>query len=98
MTRFAILALLASPAMAANNCAPRDLVAANLASRHQEHVIGRGTRAFVHGVGVVEIWASESGSWTETVTYDNGMTCLTASGQNWTAVAAPNVEAPGELN
>jgi len=79
------ICLLAGAAMAAQNCAPRDMVIDRLAERYGE------TRQSV-GLGannaVVEVFASRSsGTWTITVTAPGGLTCLVASGQAYEALA-----------
>ncbi len=61
------------------NCAPHDAVVQRLADGYGEsrQAIGLGAEG-----AVVEVFASDSsGSWTITVTFPNGSTCLVASGQ-----------------
>ena len=47
------------------------------------------------GVGIslkgrlVEVFTSESGSWTVLITFPGGPTCLILSGQNWYPIQAP---------
>ena len=66
-------------------CAERDTVVAELASRYGETRHGIGIAA---NNAVMEVFAStETGSWTITVTLANGMTCLMASGQDYEALA-----------
>jgi hypothetical protein len=36
---------------------------------------------------VLEVFASDTGSWTITVTLPSGMTCLVATGQGWEDLA-----------
>lgn len=80
---------LATPGIAAANCAPRDVVVERLAERYGEsrQSVGLGSNN-----AVVEVFASsETGTWTITVTSVNGMTCLVASGQSFETLneAAP---------
>ncbi|PSL20183.1 hypothetical protein [Shimia abyssi] len=69
----------------ARQCGPRDVVVQRLADGFGEtrQALGLGTQG-----AVVEVFASEaSGSWTITVTYPNGATCLVASGQAFETLA-----------
>ncbi len=69
----------------AQNCAPRAVVLERLAERFDEtrQAIGLGTQG-----AVVEVFASDaSGSWTITVTFPNGATCLVASGHAYEQIA-----------
>ncbi|MDI3336674.1 hypothetical protein QKW60_09670 [Defluviimonas aestuarii] len=67
------------------NCAERETVVAELASRYGETRHGIGLAA---NNAVMEVFASaETGTWTITVTLANGMTCLVASGQNYETLA-----------
>ncbi|QIE46813.1 hypothetical protein G5B38_15485 [Pseudohalocynthiibacter aestuariivivens] len=73
------------PALAAPNCAPRDIVVSRLADTYGEtrHSIGLGANN-----AVVEVFASDaSGSWTITVTSPTGVTCLVASGMAFETLA-----------
>jgi len=80
------MAAMAPPAMAQIKCAPRASIVSQLTEKYGE---------VSHGVGVqsekklVEVWSSKTtGSWSIVVTHANGMTCVLATGQNWT----PNPE------
>jgi hypothetical protein len=68
------------PAFAAAQCAPRAMVVAQLAERYGEARRGIGMAG---STAVVEVFVSDSQSWTITVTTPNGMSCLLASGQGW---------------
>lgn len=69
------------PALAQQNCAPREMVVDRLASVYGETRQSMGLGA---NNAVVEVFASDSsGSWTITVTSANGVTCLVASGQHF---------------
>lgn len=63
------------------NCGPRDVAVAELAGDLGERVIGRGLSQ--NGKAMVEIFKSESGSWTVIVTDTNGVSCILANGQVW---------------
>jgi hypothetical protein len=67
------------------NCAPRDVVLAQLATKYGEtrQSIGLGSNN-----AVVEVFASdETGTWSITVTAPGGLTCLVASGRAFEEVA-----------
>ncbi len=67
------------------NCAPRDLVLERLAEKYGEtrQSIGLGANN-----AVVEVFAAtNTGSWTITVTTPNGLTCLVASGKSYETLA-----------
>jgi hypothetical protein len=81
-----ITALAASPAMAQGTCMPHDHMTVFLADRYEET---RQMVALDVQGNMVEIWASEGGSWTITVTAPNGPTCALAGGQNFELVADP---------
>lgn len=80
-----VCAVMAGPAGAETQCAPRADVLAQLADRWGEARRGIG----LSGGGVVEVFASASGSWTLTVTTPEGVTCVIAAGDGWEAVAEP---------
>ena len=87
MIRILALILLASPAGAQSNCAPRELVAAGLADQWGE---ARRSIALDAAGSVVEIWAStETRTWTMTVTVPGGPTCIVASGIEYQPVKEP---------
>jgi hypothetical protein len=79
-------ALLATPGFPQSaNCAPHDIVLERLADRYDE---SRQTIAISANNAVVETWANtDSGTWTITVTYPGGPTCLVASGTAFELVA-----------
>ncbi len=66
------------------NCAPRDVVLHRLSEGFGEtrQSIGLGANN-----AVVELFASDTGSWTIIVTFPNGSTCLVASGQAFETLA-----------
>ncbi|MEP2531796.1 hypothetical protein [Shimia sp.] len=72
-------------AQGARNCGPRDAVVQRLGETYGEtrQSVGLGAQG-----AVVEVFASDtSGSWTITVTFPNGATCLVASGQAYEELA-----------
>jgi hypothetical protein len=80
-----LISALATPLMAqGRNCAPRQAIVDRLANGFSEsrQAIGIGSNN-----SVVEIFASEMGSWSITVTSPNGLTCLVAAGQSFEVLA-----------
>lgn len=90
--RYAALAALATfaflpsaaPASAQSQCGPRQELVKNLGERFKEAPIGRG---ITQPGQVLEIFASQSGTWTMVVTTPNGTSCLIAAGENWDMMA-----------
>lgn len=81
-----MIGLFAFPALAQQNCAPRETVTERLASLYGE------TRQAIGIVGdggnVMEVFASdERGTWTITVTLPNGLTCLIGDGDAFERLA-----------
>jgi len=87
-----LLCLMASPALAAPQCGPHDDVKAGLARNYSERPVAIGLAANNTLMG---LYASDSGSWTLTVTMPDGTTCLVASGQGFEAVAPVPAGVPG---
>lgn len=81
-----LTALAASPAMAEQICAPHDALVQWLAIEHQE---SRQVIALSNAGEVVEMFASEDGSWTLVVTTPGGPTCFVAAGQVFQYVNEP---------
>ena len=77
--RLSILTLAAGQAQAAQ-CAPRDTVVALLADRFGED---RHAIALAGETALVEIFTSDRGSWTITVTRAGGPTCILAAGEGF---------------
>ncbi len=76
------LLLSATVANAQVLCGPRDAAVAQLESRYDERVVGRG---FVDsGRAMVELFVSETGTWSVVVTDTNKRSCFLASGVSWT--------------
>ena len=62
-------------------CAPHDQMAQALEKNHKEVVTDR---AVASNGWLAEIYRSESGSWTMTLTNpQNGLSCIRAAGQGW---------------
>jgi len=81
LAALALPILLAVPAYAAQQCAPRAIVVAGLAANYAETPRLMG----ISGVQMMEVFASDAGTWTITVTSPEGVTCLVASGGSFRA-------------
>ena len=62
-------------------CALHDEAIAHLDDKFAEQVVGRGLVA--SGRAIVELFVSETGSWTVVVTDTAGKSCIVASGESW---------------
>ncbi len=88
MKRALILSLIAigltamGTAQAQAMCMPHEHVVAKLQQHHGESVRGLGLGD--RGHTVLELFVSESGSWTILMTRTTGVTCIMATGQSWT--------------
>lgn len=78
----AALIVLAAPAIA-GPCIPHEQAIQRLAQQYGEHQVGIGLGA--SGRTVVELFVSESGTWTVLITQTNGISCISASGDNWSS-------------
>ena len=73
------LSLLASPAMGQTYCGDRALILDSLKTKH-----GETQRAIMlMGPRIVEVYASEAGSWTIIVTVESGAVCILGMGDNY---------------
>ncbi len=79
----ALVIFAVSTAYAQQLCGPRDAAIAQLEGKHNERVVGRGIVA--GGRQMIEIFQSETGTWTVMVTDTKGNSCHLASGQSWMA-------------
>ena len=82
----AVWALLATAALAQQQCGPRAAVVETLARKYAETRRAIGMAA--NGT-VMEVYAGDAGTWTITVTSRQGLTCLVASGTGYEAVTEP---------
>lgn len=77
----ALAVLLAWPAYAQNNCAPREVVLEMLTQKYGE---SRQSIGMMGGANVMEMWANmETGSWSAVITRPDGIACVAASGQSF---------------
>jgi hypothetical protein len=81
-----MIGLFAFPALAQQNCAPRDIVAGRLANQFGESRQAIGLTS--NRGNLMEVYASDAnGTWTITVTLANGLTCLIGSGESFERLA-----------
>ena len=73
----------ASPAMAQTVCSTRAEFIDRFAHRYAENPVAMGLAS---NGGVVEVLASEKGTWTLLVTMPNGVSCVIAAGESWEAL------------
>lgn len=64
-------------------CMPQDEMQVQLAERFAEVVVGAGVTYTGH---ILELWASDAGTFTATMTNADGITCIATFGDAWTAV------------
>ena len=67
----------------ADSCVPHRVAMDQLAKLFNEKVVGLGLGS--NQESVVELYVNSHGSWTILVTMTNGMSCIAAAGENWTA-------------
>ncbi len=77
---FATIALAGIPAAAQTVCADHNQITDRLATIYSESRVGIGLD---ENGRVIEVFASEQGSWTILVTFPDGRTCLIAAGEAW---------------
>jgi hypothetical protein len=63
------------------HCMPRDTMVGKLKTDFDEDQVGIGLSK--GGVSVVELYVSETLSWTVIITRTNGVACIAASGTDW---------------
>ena len=93
--RLALALILAAGPATAEECTETQDAYRQLAENHHEQRVGAGTRtatvrkppspAVIETTFVYELWASPEGSWTVLRTDARGMSCIVASGDNWTS-------------
>ncbi len=79
-----VAVIMATQAYAQSQCADRDSVIATLAQDYAEARRGIGLAA---NNAVVEVYASDAGSWSIIVTLPDGPTCLIASGVGYESLS-----------
>ena len=78
------LSVRAAPAGAGHVCAKYEAIAADLRRVYDERPLASGISNA--GKAYMELWASESGTWTILVVLPNGLSCVTNSGQDFDLV------------
>ena len=76
----AVLAVFSWPAQAQTVCSTRAYFVAELRAQHKETPVAMG---LVTNGNVLEVLASEKGTWTILVTRPNGVSCVVAVGDSW---------------
>ena len=71
-------------AAAENSCGERKSYLAQLSEKFAESHAAIGTTA---DGGILEIFASDQGTWTILVSFPNGQSCFVAAGRDWEALA-----------
>ena len=64
-------------------CLPHSDAVSKLKTSYKEQKIGLGLGQ--RGSSVVELFVSDTGTWTILVTRTNGMSCIAAAGDNWSS-------------
>lgn len=73
--------LLATPALAQQNCQEREALVAKLDEGYSEKLIGRGLQGDAR---LFEVFMSSDGSsWTIIQSFPTGMSCIMAAGTDW---------------
>ncbi len=76
--------IFATQAAHAQTCAPRDEIVAQLASQYRE---SRQSIGIAANNAVIEVFASETGTWTLLATMPSGQACMIASGESFETLA-----------
>ncbi len=82
-----ILLIGAATAEAQQLCLVRDQAVTQLMKQYEEQAIGRGVAD--QGKAMVELFASEKGSWTLVVTGVDGRSCVITGGVSWINIQPP---------
>lgn len=90
MIRLALAALVAATPAIAQECAPIDQVAEMLTGQYGESVMSEGIAA---NGGLIQFWANtDTRTWTMIVVLPSGVSCLIASGSDYSETTPePNV-------
>ncbi len=88
-----LVLLVRAEATAAGLCARYDAIAADLRRVYDERPLASGISNA--GKAYMELWASESGTWTILVVLPNGLSCVTNSGRDFDLVRT-NIKRPPE--
>ena len=80
--------LLSPAALAQPVCGQHNSVSDNLKKSYSEAPVSMGLTT---GGGIIEVFASDKGSWTMVITQPNGVSCLIAVGQDWETLPKPEM-------
>jgi hypothetical protein len=69
-------------------CGAHNTVSDNLKKAYSEAPVSMGLTT---GGGIIEVFASEEGSWTMVITQPSGVSCLIAVGQDWETLPKPEM-------
>jgi len=72
-------------AQAQTKCLPHEKAVGNLMRHYGEQAIGVGLGS--KGQSVFELYVADTGTWTILVTRTNGMSCVAASGNDWSKLS-----------
>jgi len=75
--------LAAMPASAQAQCGPREQIVKSLGERFKETPTGMG---ITEPGQILELFTSDTGSWTVVLTMPSGTSCLIAAGENWDSI------------
>lgn len=82
-------AALSQPTLAQAVCGDRTKIVDRLESTYQEKATAFG---LIGDSSVIELYVSDTGSWTLLITYPTGVSCLIAAGDNWEFMLDPKFE------
>lgn len=88
MRLLALLALIAPTSALALECGPSQSVYAVLSEKYDERRVSIGLAA--DAASIIEIWASEAGTWSALVTLPDGRTCILSAGSDFRQFAQGN--------
>lgn len=89
---FAVSSLAVAPASAQQvKCAPRDAVLERLGTRYSEAPVGVGV---TQQGALVEVLASDGGTWSIVISTPDGLSCLVAAGDGWRSLEPMKIEDP----
>ncbi len=80
--------LFAPAALAQPVCGSHQNISESLKKSYTEAPVSMGLTV---GGGVIEVFASDEGTWTLVITQPNGMSCLIAAGQDWENLPKPEM-------
>jgi hypothetical protein len=93
---FLLVFLTAIPSADAMECGKIQSVSAHLHSKWQEIPVAQGTTKTRLGtVGIMQVFASKSGTWTFLAISADGIACVIAAGHHFDLVPPPEIKQPG---